>query len=460
MKKLILLSLLFCFSVLNSYFLSAQNPIIPDMIADPSIVKINGTYYCYATTDGYGKGLASSGPPVVWQSKDFVNWSFNEFYFPSAKDQLYWAPSKAVAANGKYYLYPTVNTSIYAAVSDSPTGPFKLANGADTFTGAGAPQPLVKIDGSKHTKGIDADVLVDDDGQAYMFWAQRGAARLHKDMVTLDTSVVVIPTKRKGYSEGPIVFKRKGIYYYLYTLEGHENYKYAYIYSKTSPLGPFIFPENDIIAATDRNQKIYGPGHGCVFNEPGTDNYYFSYLEFGIGGTNRQVWVDKLEFNADGTIIPVKLTHPGVGALSKIKQEKNLALGAKVVASSQAPDLKVKPIKDPTLDRTENYLPQNAIDGSNGTRWMAAPGDSLATITLDLGKTTQLKRSDAYFVQPTAGHAYKLEYSADGKTWKACGGHVDVRFQSPHTDNLTLKTRFLRITFLKGTVGLWEWKVY
>ena len=40
-----------------------NNPIIPDMIADPSIVKINGTWYSYATTDGYGnfprKGLSN-----------------------------------------------------------------------------------------------------------------------------------------------------------------------------------------------------------------------------------------------------------------------------------------------------------------------------------------------------------------------------------------------------------------
>jgi hypothetical protein len=56
------------------------NPIIPDMIADPGIIKLNGVYYCYATTDGYGKGLAKSGPPVVWQSKDFVNWSFKGIF--------------------------------------------------------------------------------------------------------------------------------------------------------------------------------------------------------------------------------------------------------------------------------------------------------------------------------------------------------------------------------------------
>jgi beta-xylosidase len=37
------------------------NPIIPDLIADPSIVKFGDTFYCYATTDGYDKGLATSG---------------------------------------------------------------------------------------------------------------------------------------------------------------------------------------------------------------------------------------------------------------------------------------------------------------------------------------------------------------------------------------------------------------
>lgn len=436
------------------------NPIIPDMIADPSIVKINGVYYCYATTDGYGKGLASSGPPVVWQSKDFVNWSFSGICFPSAAQQLYWAPSKAVFADGRFYLYPTINTSIYAAVADSPTGPFHLASGADRFDGSDTPDPLVKIKGPKGSKGIDAEVFVDDDGSAYMFWAQRGAARLHSNMTSIDTAVVVIPTKRKGYSEGPIVFKRKGIYYYLYTLEGHENYKYAYVYSTVSPFGPFVFPDEDIIASTDREQKIYGPGHGCVFNDPGTDNYYLAYLEFGIGGTNRQVWVDKLQFNADGTIRPVKLTQEGVGSLSGTKLKRNLALDAKIAASSQASDLKVKPVKDPMLDRVETYRPKNAIDGSNGTRWMSAAGDSLAFVTMDFGKVLSLKQSDVYFVQPTAGHAYRMAYSVDGERWQQCGGHAEVRIQSPHTDKLSVKARYLRLTVLQGTPGLWEWKVY
>jgi len=437
------------------------NPIIPDMIADPSIVEINGVFYCYATTDGYEHGLQTSGPPVVWKSNDFVNWSFKGIFFPSAAQQLYWAPSKVIAANGKYYIYPTINTNIHVAVSDSPEGPFRLANGSDRFNEADAAKPLIKMEGPKKTKGIDADVFVDDDGQAYMFWAQRGAAKLKADMVTLDTTVVVIPTKRKGYTEGPIFFKRKGIYYFLYTLSGHEHYEYAYQYSRVSPFGPFVFPEQDIISTTDHAKGIYGPGHGCVFSTQGTDNFYFSYLEFGRGGCTRQVWVDKLEFNEDGTIKPVQLTHTGVGALHPVvKPNLNLALNAKAMASSCMPDLKVKPIYDTTLRRTETFVPNNALDDNNGTRWLALSTDSTAWFSIDLEKVQKIKRCEAYFVKPTAGHAYRLDYSVDGKTWKECGGHTEVVIQSPHIDNLAIKARYLKITFLKGTPGLWELNVY
>ena len=89
--------------------LSSPNPfgnaLIPDMIADASIQQFDGTFYCYATTDGYGKHLSTSGPPVLWKSEDFVNWQFCGNYLPSAVGQLYWAPSKVIPYNGKYYIW-------------------------------------------------------------------------------------------------------------------------------------------------------------------------------------------------------------------------------------------------------------------------------------------------------------------------------------------------------------------
>jgi beta-xylosidase len=459
-------ALLSCLLFVLVYAAKAQtanpfgNALVPDMIADASIQEINGTFYCYATTDGYDKHLETSGPPVVWKSKDFVHWSFSGFYFPSAVGQKYWAPSKAVAANGKYYIYPTVNGFMYPAVANSPDGPFKLAKGVDSFALPFTSATLLQSKTPKGPAGIDAEVFIDDDGQAYVFWQRRFAGKLNRDMVSVDTtSIIQISTKRQGYSEGPIFFKRKGIYYYLYTLGGDEKYQYAYGMNKTSPLGPFNFPDDDIISTTNYERQIFGPGHGCVFNVPGTDDYYFAYLEFGRRSTNRQTYVNKLAFNEDGTIRPVNLTLNGVGALHNLPREKRIRV-VKSTASSVRADLIIKRNQDSLFKRTESFSSQFAFDDANGSRWMAAPEDSASWIIADLGKLKRIKRSEVYFVRPTAGHAYVLEYSIDGKAWKQCGAHQQVIIESPHTDKLNIKARYVRVKIVSGVRGVWEWHIY
>lgn len=435
------------------------NALIPDMVADASIQEINGTFYCYATTDGYDAGLKTSGPPVVWKSKDFVHWSFSGICFPSAAGQLYWAPSKAIAANGKYYLYPTVNGYMYAAVADSPEGPFRLAKGVDTFIKPYSTNTLLRSQSSKAPAGIDAEIFTDDNNENYLFWQLRHAARLHQDMVTVDTNVVVLQTPHSGYSEGPIFFKRKGIYYFLYTLGGDEKYQYAYVSGSVSPLGPFDTPKgNDIIATTNYKRQIFGPGHGCVFNVPGTDDYYFAYLEYGRGSTNRQTYVNKLSFGDDGTIRPVDLTMTGVGALHKIKADVPKKI-KQATASSIRGELKINPAKDTAFKRVEYFAPAFAFDGANGSRWMTSPEDTACWLIADLGKVDLVKHSDIYFVRPTAGHSYILESSVDGKHWTACGGHHDIRIQSPHSDALELRARYLRVRITEGVKGIWEWSI-
>jgi beta-xylosidase len=432
------------------------NPLIPDLVADPSVVDIDGTLYCYATTDGAGAGLASSGKPVVWKSKDFLNWSFHGSIFPDGFDAKYWAPSSLVREVGRYYLFPTLNEKITVVVSDSPEGPFRTLDGkAITKDSGWRPFPLNK------GRAIDAEVFVDDDGKAYMVWAERGICKLNSSLTAADGEQTLVPTKRPGYSEGPFLFKRKGIYYYLYTLEGHENYQYAYMMSRVSPLGPWEAPKEDIIATTDHEQKVFGPGHGCFFHPQGSEQWYFVYLEYGRGGTTRQIYADQMNFNADGTIEPVKLTKQGVGALRPPADTSlNLALGKTATASSTQPDLKVKPHVDPKLDRTESYAPANALDGSNGTRWLAMENDTAAWYQLDLGAVRDIHHTEAYFVKPTAEHAYRLEYSLDGNTWQTYGDHEKAVVQSPHTDARAVRARYLKLSFLEGTPGLWEFRVF
>ncbi|WP_343692673.1 family 43 glycosylhydrolase [Chitinophaga sp.] len=453
------------FPLLFSTIVIAQtNPfghaLVPDMIADASIQEINGTFYCYATTDGYDEGLKTSGPPVVWKSKDFVHWSFSGTCFPSAVGQLYWAPSKAIAANGKYYLYPTINGYMYAAVADAPEGPFRLAKGPDTFVKPYSAYTLLKNTSPRGPVGIDAEVFVDDDKKAYLLWQLRHAARLNADMVTVDTNVVEIPTPRGGYSEGPIFFKRKGIYYFLYTLGGDEMYQYAYVSGDQSPLGPFEKPKgDDLIATTNYKRQIFGPGHGSVFNVPGTDDYYFVYLEYGRGSTNRQTYVNKMHFTEQGAIQPIDITMDGVGPLRKVKSDAPVKV-KQIMASSIRTPLKINPAKDPSFQRVEHFDPSFAMDGANGSRWMASAEDTASWLVADLGKVGRIKRSEVYFVRPTAGHAYVLESSVDGKHWTSCGGHPDVRIQSPHTDELKVKARYLRVRITEGVKGVWEWNIY
>lgn len=453
MKIFLLYGLMTCLMVVNGY--GQQNPfgnaLVPDMIADASIEEIDGTFYCYATTDGYGRGLDTSGPPVVWISKDFVNWSFDGTYFPQAYNEKYWAPSKAVAYNGKYYIYPTINGFMYPAKADSPTGPFSLIKG-NTFTIEN------RLWEREDVHAIDTEIFIDDDGTPYAFWGRRNVARLKPDMATIDTIYPSIRTRRTEYSEGPIVFKRKGIYYYLYTIGGSESYEYYYQMSSVSPLGPWTTPEHDLVCTTNIETGVFGPGHGCVFNVNGTDDYYLAFLEYGRWSTNRQTYVNKMEFNSDGTIRQVNVDLNGVGYLHKNAKPGQLNI-VHAEASSCAPDQRIRHNKDERCQRTETFVPEFAIDNMNGSRWMAANSDNNATMMIDLGKVTKIGRSEIAFVRPTAGHAYLLEGSCDGRQWDRIAAH-GLKKCSPQTDQIGKRYRYLRVTITEGIKGIWEWKTY
>ncbi len=428
--------------------------IIPDMIGDVNILLHDSIFYCYGTTDGYDQGLETSGPPVVWKSKDFVNWTLDGTYFPSAFHEKYWAPSAPVSANGKWYIYPTVNEYMYAAIADKPDGPYRLAKGADVFEKPYSKDATLLQTGDR--KGIDTEVFIDDDGQAYAVWGLRHIAKLKPDMITLD-SIYTLETRKKQYTEGPILFKRKGIYYFLYTIMAGERYEYYYMMSHTSPLGPYITPKKDLVSSTDYFEGVYGPGHGSVFNIG--DDYYFVFLEFGRASTNRQSYVNRLEFNEDGTIQQVKVNMDGVGALFDIPQESPLDIKEVIPSSINKPEY-IPYRLDPHCVRTEYFLPEYAIDNSNGSRWMASDDDKEPYMIADLGEPQYIKKSEIAFARPTQGHCYLLEGSLNGTDWDICGGNNENLCKSPNTDSVDKTYRYLKVRITDGVPGIWEWKLY
>ena len=430
---------------------TAYQALVPDTVADPTIVEFDGTFYLYATTD-IDRGLKAAGPPVVWKSKDFVNWSFDKCIYPEATNWRYWAPGSVRRRDGKYYLFVTINGFTRVAIGPGPEGPFHDAAGHDRWEGPDAAKALCDIDG---------EPFVDDDGQMYVVFRGRHIGRMKDNWLEFAAPPIEIPSPRKNYTEGPFLFKRKGIYYYIYTLDGHASYKNAYLLSRTSPLGPYEVPQEDIITRTDPAAEIWGPGHGCVFNPAGTDDWYFVYLEYGAGGSTRQIFANRMAFNADGTIKPIRLDCQGVGALRPTAGVPvNLAHGAKATASSSRPARDISTAADGVaLRRTFVFTPEQAIDGSNGTRWRADPDDKAAWLMVDLGSVQPTDRVELRFSTPTLGQAFVLEASVDGEHWRRCGGLDQPQARSPHIVEKTGNARFFRVTITAGDPGLWEFKV-
>lgn len=317
------------------------NPVFPGLHADPEVMysEQTGKYYIYPTTDGAEQW--KSHDFKVFSSTDLKTWKDEGVIFDLQKDTKWidwyaWAPSiieckyingklartpKDLKKTGKkvsykYYYYFTAK-SIGVAVSDKPEGPFKDALG----------KPLITMGpegGAGHV--IDPDAFMDPQtGKYYLYWGNSyiACAELNEDMVSLkDTKVLLSRNDRRkfGYGEGPHVFYRNGKYYFMWSENDTRsaNYRVRYLISD-SPTelirdGKPAITERTIVVQQDPSRQIYGTGHHSVINKPGTDEWYIVYHRFArpesiklgwSAGYNREVCIDKLEFNEDGTIKPV-----------------------------------------------------------------------------------------------------------------------------------------------------------
>lgn len=423
------------------------NALIPDLFADPAIANFNGRYYCYGTTDGAGQGLATSGVPVVWTSDDFRSWTLHGPIVDPDFDAKWWAPSSAIYRNGRYYIFPTLDNRITVLAADSPLGPFRTPNGRRITKTSGWKQMDIPVGNP-----IDAELYEHPDGSLWMAWSQRYVCRLLDDLTQLKGKPLEIPTGQKGYSEGPILFERKGKLYYLYTLDGSERYHYAYMVSPSgSPEGPWVKPERDIIAITDVNAGIIGPGHGCVVNHPETDKWSFIHLEFGRSGTNRQIVSQEMKFDADGWIVPIKLTN------NQVPVSKNASF--RVTASSTAAPLEIPPVNRPELRRVEEFSATNIVDGSNGTRWMAAPSDPSPSVVVDCRKIRSISMLAIAFVNPIGGHSFAIDIATTPGKWREVAVVKTPVMASPHKVQISANARYIRCRITSGTSGIWSMSV-
>ena len=92
-----------------------------------------------------------------------------------------------------------------------------------------------------------------------------------------------------------------------------EDYRVAYG-TAGSPLGP-ITPRG-VVLSKNTPLAIRGTGHHSVLTTSAGESYivYHRFAIPGGDGTHRETCIDKLEFNADGTIVAVTPTLTGLTA--------------------------------------------------------------------------------------------------------------------------------------------------
>lgn len=306
-----------------------HNPVLAGLYADPDVLysEKTGKYYIYPTSDGFDGWSGTYFK--CFSSPDLINWT-DEGKIITLGNEVKWANRNAWAPcivekkiNGefKYFYYFTAAQKIGVAVSDNPTGP---------FIDLGKPLIAERPVGINNGQVIDPDVFTDPQtNKSYVYWGNgfMAGAELNNDMMSIKNETLTTFKPGKTFREGTYVFYRKGKYYFMWSEDDtrSENYRVRYAISD-APLGELSFPDNNLVIAKRPELGIYGTGHNAVLQIPGKDEWYIVYHRFnypkgitmgGAAGFNREVCIDKMEFNANGTIKQVIPTHKGIESINK-----------------------------------------------------------------------------------------------------------------------------------------------
>jgi beta-xylosidase len=284
-----------------------MNPVIRHFFtADPTVLVYEDTLYLYTGHDEAPVGTESyiMNNWLGFSSTDLLHWKDHSILLRATDFQ--WASgdayaSKVIEKAGKFYWYVSVTQAaqpgkaIGVAVSHAPAGPFRDAIGKPLVTH----QMLPPTDNEK--ANLDPTVLIDDDGQVYMFWGAGKCyfVRLSEDMTALRGEIRVIDLP--GFEEGAHIHKRNGWYYLCYGYEKPEQVAYA---MSRSIDGPWEF-----------KGLLNKVPYNCETNRPAIvefkgKNYFFYHNGALPDGSShrRSVCVDELYYNSDHTMKQVIMT--------------------------------------------------------------------------------------------------------------------------------------------------------
>lgn len=326
-------------------FLSYTNPVITQHYgADPYAMEYDGRLYIYMTADAYEYNAAgeiventysSIKTLYVISTDDMINFTDHGEIKVAGPDGAAkwahnsWAPAacwKNIDGQDKFFLYFADNGGgIGVLTSDSPVGPFTDPLGHGLIT---RQVPTC----AEVTWLFDPAVLIDDDGQGYIYFGggipegrvpNPGTARVCKlgaDFISLDGDPVVIDSPYHFEDSGIHKFGDK--YYYSYCtnwqVDEAGTAKYGFTNAdivtmeSDSPMGPFTYKEV-ILKNPGTKFKQYGNNHHCVFSFLG--KWYITYHALTLQQSlqvekgYRSTHIDCVEIAGDGTIGKIPMTY-------------------------------------------------------------------------------------------------------------------------------------------------------
>ena len=212
-------------------------------LADPGALVSGGRVYLYNSNDDDNPeaGGYEMKSIVCLSSSDLKNWTDHGEVFRVPTDASWagysWAPY-VVERTGRFFMYFGNNANgIGVASSTTPAGRFRDAKGSALVTSS--------TPGASGTNSwlFDPATLVDDDGQAYLYFGGNGESnariiRLGSDLISVSGSAIAFSPP--AFFEASSIHKRNGIYYFSYSTNSSAGLRIDYMTSN-SPISGFTY---------------------------------------------------------------------------------------------------------------------------------------------------------------------------------------------------------------------------
>ncbi|CAG9297834.1 glycoside hydrolase family 43 protein [Celerinatantimonas diazotrophica] len=460
-----------------------QNPILPGFNADPSIIRVDDTYYIANSTFEWFPGVR------LHASKDLEHW--NLLPSPLSTSTLLdmrgnvssggiWAPDLSYA-DGKFWL-------VYTDVKVTE-GAFKdMTNYLTTATDINGPwSDPIKLNGV----GFDASLFHDDDGRKYLAqqtWDHREYNHPF-DGITLtefDTQTMKLrpQTARTIYNgtpvklpEGPHIYKENG-YYYLFIAQGGTVFAHQEVVARSKTLDALSFetaPGEPFITNFDTpDHYLQKQGHGSLVSTPSGEWYYASLVARPWNHHNessrdprgwctlgRETSIQKVYWDESGW----PRVEGGHGGKTFVDAPKDAIPTEAPADHSQADDFTT-----PTLDLNWNTLrvPFTEAMGRTGNSKLTLVGQGSLANTHDLSLVA--RRWQAFYFDATVRVKFNpfsyqqmaglTNYYNDSHwsfafvTWNEINGHV-IEVSENNRGNYTSYLKNDAIKIPEGTEYVW-----